>query len=175
MTTSNEPAKRSASSCRPCAACCVFLPIPAGQISPGDKPAGIPCSRLNAAGCGAYAGRPELCQRFRCAWLADASWPELWRPDRSGLLCLREEIDAELLAAAVYEIRPGAVQETAAEEILDELANTAALVVLVDNQHGQRRLLERTTVDPAEHRVPAPHFLDESKIDRTSEPASIIR
>ncbi|MBN2476218.1 MAG: hypothetical protein JXB62_16515 [Pirellulales bacterium] len=122
--------------CRPCLACCVHLPIPPGMIGPGEKPAGIRCTHLGARGCRIYNRRPTMCANFRCAWLNNASWPETWRPDRSGLLCLREPI-AGRVAAAVYEICLGALQKPAATEILDALQRTTDVVAVVDAR--QRR------------------------------------
>jgi len=126
--------------CGACTACCTHLPIPAGEVAAGSKPAGIPCPLLGPDGCRSYADRPELCARFRCTWLADEDWPDGWRPDRSGLMCLREEIDAGLPAAVVYEITPGALEQDVAAAILAELRRTTAVVAVVDHRGSRQRL-----------------------------------
>ncbi len=108
MIASHADKAQTSRACGGCSACCVVLPIPAGEVGPGPKAAGAPCPHLCVAGCAIYASRPALCAKFRCAWLADPSWPETWRPDRSGLLCLREKLEGGVPAAVVYEIVPGA-------------------------------------------------------------------
>lgn len=129
--------------CLPCAACCVRLPIPAGAVGPEAKPAGVRCPRLGPAGCAAYAVRPGLCADFRCAWLADASWPEAWRPDCSGLLCLRERVGGSLPAAAVYELYPGALLRREGARIVEELRKSTAVLVTIDVRARRRRLVGR--------------------------------
>lgn len=85
--------------------------------------------------------RPSLCAHFLCAWLADATWPEAWRPDLSGLLALREWLSGGLPAALVYEIQPGALRLPQGARILDALRETTAAVVIVDCRQQRRRLL----------------------------------
>jgi hypothetical protein len=126
--------------CHPCTVCCVRLPVPAGQISPGSKPGGIACRHLGATGCRIYGRRPSVCRGFRCAWLADLSWPVAWRPDLSGLLCLRETIADQLPAAAVYEVRPAALDSPLAAAVIAELQRTTAVVALIDMDERRRRL-----------------------------------
>jgi hypothetical protein len=134
--------------CIPCTVCCVRLPIPLGVVGPNPKPAGVPCPRLGGIGCEVYPQRPALCVDFHCAWLREPSWSEAWRPDRSGLLCLREEIEAGTAIAAVYEVRPGALEGPAAVEILAELKRTTAAVAVVDCQGHRRCLSGEQTVRP---------------------------
>jgi len=125
--------------CTPCTVCCVRLPVPAGLLGHGAKPAGVRCPRLGRTGCRNYLCRPSVCSQFRCAWLADASWPVAWRPDLSGLLCLREELTEGLLAALVYETRPAALETPKALDIVNALCQTTSVVTIVDCQgHGQR-------------------------------------
>ncbi len=124
--------------CTPCTACCVELPIPAGAVSYDLKPPGAPCPHLCSTGCAAYSERPTMCRDFECAWLSDPSWPDGWRPDRCGLLCLREMLHDQVPAAAVYEIVPGALQKRKATWIIQELQRTTSIVVIVD-QEGRRR------------------------------------
>ena len=134
---STTPASRE---CRPCVACCIHLPISAGHVGPGSKPAGIKCPHLCSAGCRTYARRLEFCVDFSCAWLKDENWPTSWRPDSSGLLCLREEVDNGSVAALVYELRHGSLHTPLAVEILDELQLAVDVIVVVDF-HSQRRRL----------------------------------
>lgn len=145
--------------CGECQSCCVWLSIPAGQVQPTAKPAGQPCPQLTAAGCGIYAERPALCARFRCAWLADSTWPDLWRPDRSGLLPLRELVDG-VPVALVYETRAGALTAPTGLELVERLRTRAAWVVLVSFDGARSKLSGLLRVDGAEAAPPpAPHYL----------------
>jgi len=128
----------AARECSPCTACCTMLPMPAGVLGPGSKPAGTPCRHQTAGGCRAYGLRPQACRDFRCAWLADESWPVHWRPDRSGLLCLREEMAEGMTAAAVYEIQPGALTRPTGRNILSSLNDSCVAVAVIDAS-GQRQ------------------------------------
>ena len=150
----------TARGCRDCSACCSHLAIPAGEVGPGRKPAGMVCPRHGPNGCRIYGQRPKLCRDFQCTWLSDASWPAEWRPHRLGLLCIREEIDVNLPAAAVFEIRPGALQKSTAVEILEELQRTTAVIAIVDSQEQRRHLLGKWSVETAEPGVRTPHFLE---------------
>ena len=150
------PAPREPCQCRPCSACCVWLPIPADVVGPGAKPAGISCPHLCKTGCKIYGQRPETCNNFACVWFVDESWPAAWRPDRSGLLCLREQIEGHS-AAAVYEIRNDALQTPLATEMVNELRRTTAVFVLVD-LHQRRRCLPGRRIDDAQQQIiPVPH------------------
>jgi hypothetical protein len=60
-----------------------------------------------------------------------------WRPDRCGLLCLREELDGTTSAAVVYEIRPGALESASAGELIEALIKGSAVVVTV-SLNGRR-------------------------------------
>lgn len=118
------------------------------MISPGCKPAGVACRHLDPSGCRIYDIRPKVCRGFHCAWRADTNWPESWRPDRAGLLCLRERLGGKLPAAAVYELRPGALRTPLADMILDELRRTTAVVVTIDLAENRRSTPGRWTADP---------------------------
>ena len=145
--------------CVGCDACCIHLPIVAGEVQPDAKPAGVVCPHLTVAGCRIYAERPHACRRFQCAWLADPTWPLAWRPDRSGLLCLREEIDQGVSASLVYEIQDDAISRPTTGLILERLKESSSLIALV-NQQRQRRLLRGYwRVGDGEHGVRRPHFL----------------
>lgn len=144
--------------CGPCTACCTHLPIPAGAIGPGRKPAGVVCPHRCATGCRIYTRRPRLCVDFRCAWLSDESWPPPWQPVRSGLMCLREELDDGLPAAAVYEIRPGALQAPPAPAIMEELQRTTVVIAVIDKQNRRRRVSGRLQIHTTGPALPRPHF-----------------
>ncbi|MFZ5829577.1 MAG: hypothetical protein ACOY3P_05795 [Planctomycetota bacterium] len=105
----------------------------------------------------AYRDRPEVCRRFRCAWLADPDWPEAWRPDLSGVMCLRESLADGLPVGAIYEIRRGALQTETAAEILEALLATTVVVVVIDTDQQRRTLFgDRATPDQrrSEYHVP---------------------
>ncbi|RMG00176.1 MAG: hypothetical protein D6741_07265 [Planctomycetota bacterium] len=151
-------------SCRGCTACCVWLPISPGVVSPGAKPAGIPCPLLSAEGCRAYSRRPQTCRDFVCSWYRCETWPEAWRPDRSQLLCLHEKLENGAIGALVYELAPSALQHPVAAEILTALRAESDFVVLV-NVSGERSILRHDTpVSETEHpTVPRPHFPSRAK------------
>ena len=127
--------------CDTCMACCVCLPIPAGEIGPGAKPAGVRCLHRDDAGCRIYSRRPKLCVDFRCAWLCDWSWPLSWRPDHSGVMCLREKIDCDTPAALVIELRPDALGEPRVQDIIAELQRSTAVVATIDTRGCRQRVL----------------------------------
>jgi hypothetical protein len=117
--------------CGSCTVCCTHLPL-RGEGPTGDGRATLPCPHAGALGCRIYSQRPEACVQFSCAWLRDPVWPGLWRPDRSGLVCLREVLEGEVPAAEVREISPGALHRPEAADILNELARTTATISIVD-------------------------------------------
>jgi hypothetical protein len=126
--------------CGDCTACCTHLPIGAGVVSADAKPAGKDCGHLCSQGCGIYELRPKACADFHCAWLNDRDWPEAWRPDESGLLCLREMLEENLPAALVYEIRRDALLLPVANEILTELVRISVVVAVVGIDQSRRLL-----------------------------------
>ena len=127
--------------CLPCGECCKVLPLATGHIDPGSKTPGQPCNRLAGGGCRIHAQRFELCRRFKCGWLTDTKWDESWRPDLSGLLCLREWIDEKVPAAVVYELRYGVISSPEAVEILAELCRTTVSVTIIGLDGTRRRLV----------------------------------
>ena len=157
----SDTSAADAHDCQQCTTCCTHLWIPPGTVGPGGKPPGVPCPRLSATGCEIYSRRPTLCADFCCAWLRNESWPVDWRPDRSGLFCLREEIEPGLFGAVVYETRDNALQGPVAAAILESLKEISALIVIVDAQQRRQRLSGKWDVDAAESSVPAPHFLEQ--------------
>ncbi|NQT41047.1 MAG: hypothetical protein HQ581_26380 [Planctomycetes bacterium] len=144
--------------CGACTACCVHLPIPAGQIGPEEKPSGRRCPQLCQTGCGIYLLRPKMCVDFRCTWLSDPTWPEPLRPDRSGLLCLRETLADGIPAALVYEMRTGVLQTPEAVEILAELQRTTAVVVIIDAGQHRRQLTGTWQAEPQQP-IRQPRFI----------------
>ncbi len=139
MSSFDSPAACGDRQCGACTACCVQLPVPDGILGPWGKPAGVPCRHVGPLGCRCYDRRPSMCVEFHCAWLSDSAWPPPWRPDRSGLLCLREMLEDNRPGALVYEMRPGALQSPVAAEILAEIRRTAVVLTTVDaNQQHLR-------------------------------------
>ena len=126
--------------CGSCTVCCTQLPIPAQVVSAAAKPAGEACLHLCRSGCGIYQHRPDVCTRFQCAWLADGDWPDEWRPDLSGVLCLRETLADGSTGALVTETRPGALLEPQGEAILLALLRNTRRVV-VAGPDGKRYLM----------------------------------
>ena len=159
--------------CGACSACCTHLSIPAGDVGPGMKPAGLPCPNLTAAGCRIYGRRPKTCVDFACAWLDDTDWPESWRPDHSGLFCLKAEIEPGTPAAAVYEIRPDALQTPVAAEIFTELKRTTMVIAIINAQQEREKLSGNWVASPPEPAVPAPHFIGRSRAKGRSDSARV--
>ena len=76
-------------SCGSCTVCCMAL-----RIVELDKQAGIFCQHcLPAKGCGIYETRPGICRTFHCGWRQVPQLGEAWRPDRSGVLMLTQDVD----------------------------------------------------------------------------------
>jgi hypothetical protein len=91
-------------------------------------------------GCRGYRQRSTVCSEFRCTWLSDDSWPRHWRPDHSGLLCLREKIHDGRVAAVVYETAAGALESPNSKAIIEALRATTDIVVTVDGQQNRQRI-----------------------------------
>jgi hypothetical protein len=73
-------------------------------------------------------------------------------------LCLREEIEAGLPAAVVYEIRRRVLRRRLAAEILEELKQHTVVIAVVDTRGRRRRLEGYRPLESARPLVP-PHFL----------------
>lgn len=73
-------------------------------------------------------------------------------------MCLREKLDGDLFASAVYEIRPGVLESRAAKPVLTALRDSSAAVVLINVQHRRRCLIGNSSADAAHPTPPAPHF-----------------
>ena len=122
--------------CGACTACCVHIPLLGGGME--SEQGFLPCPRVGALGCRRYARRPRACVDFVCAWLADPVWPKAWRPDRSGLLCVRETLEGHLPAAVILEIRPGTLVKPEANDIVNHLLRTTVALAIIDAQ-GRRQ------------------------------------
>jgi len=127
--------------CGACTACCTYLPLPDEAIHRDTKPVCEPCPLVGTLGCRRHARRPRACADFSCAWLSDPLWPKAWRPDCSGLLCVREAIDGHRSAAVIFEIRPGALATQAGNDLVNHLLQTTAALTIVD-ACGRRRALD---------------------------------
>lgn len=76
----NAPAADRA--CGTCTLCCKLFHIP--ELS---KPAGRWCQHCTPGrGCGIYLSRPAQCRKFSCLWMADATLPAEWKPERSKIV-----------------------------------------------------------------------------------------
>ena len=159
--------------CGACNACCTHLSIPAGEVGPGIKPAGVPCPNVTPAGCRIYGRRPKTCVNFSCAWLDDTDWPESWRSDHSGLFCLKADIEPGTPAAAVYELWPDALQTPVAAAILTELQRTTMVIAIINVHQERERLSGNWVASPPEPAVPAPHFIRRSQTKDRSASARV--
>jgi len=75
--------------CGTCTVCCMAL-----RVIEVDKEAGRYCQHcLPGKGCGIYETRFEICRTFLCGWRLVPQLGEAWRPDRSGILMLRQDMD----------------------------------------------------------------------------------
>jgi hypothetical protein len=75
--------------CGSCTVCCMAL-----RVIELDKEAGRYCQHcLPGKGCGIYETRPEVCRGFLCGWRRVPQLGEEWRPDKSGILMLTQEVD----------------------------------------------------------------------------------
>ena len=58
-----------------------------------DKEAGHYCKHcILGQGCGIYETRFEICRTFVCGWRMVPQLGESWRPDKSGILILTQEV-----------------------------------------------------------------------------------
>ncbi len=134
--------------CGACTACCVHLTIPAGLPEAGPKPSSIPCPHAGALGCRIHARRPHVCAEFACGWLRNALWPPHWRPDRCGILCMEETLPSGTSRATLVEIQPGALQKADAQEIVEHLLLSTAVVTTVDCQGERESVFGRRLPHP---------------------------
>ena len=127
MPCSAPPTATNGRHCGACTACCIHLPLEEGVLGPQAKPAGVPCPHVGPLGCRGHQRRPLWCAKFQCWWLSEPAWPAAWRPDRSGLLCVSEDPDRRLRRVRVYEIRPAALAEPLAGQLLAALKPCASI------------------------------------------------
>jgi hypothetical protein len=74
--------------CGNCTVCCMAL-----RVIEIGKEAGIYCRHcLPGKGCGIYETRFEICRTFLCGWRLVPELDAAWRPDKSGILMLRQEV-----------------------------------------------------------------------------------
>ncbi len=75
--------------CGDCTVCCHSL-----LVKELSKPAGIYCQHcIPGKGCGIYETRFEICRTFLCGWRQVPQLGEPWRPDRSGILMMMQDVD----------------------------------------------------------------------------------
>ena len=75
--------------CGDCTVCCHSL-----RVIELDKPAGIYCQHcVPGKGCGIYETRFDICRTFLCGWRQVPQLGDAWRPDRSGILIMMQEVD----------------------------------------------------------------------------------
>jgi hypothetical protein len=74
--------------CGNCTVCCMAL-----RVIELDKEAGPYCKHcLPGKGCGIYETRFEICRTFLCGWRRVPQLGEEWRPDRSGVLMMTQDV-----------------------------------------------------------------------------------
>lgn len=73
--------------CGPCRQCCITLEVPSLGLAQDE-----PCPKLCGKGCSIYAGRPNVCRDFECAWLLGLLGPAD-RPDRTKHVIWPTEMD----------------------------------------------------------------------------------
>ena len=80
--------------CGSCSMCCKVF-----SIEVLNKPVATWCRNCNiGAGCGIYEDRPDVCRGFRCVWLDDPNMPEEFRPDRSKMILVVENVTGSIYA-----------------------------------------------------------------------------
>lgn len=161
------PTARGPRPCGTCTTCCIWLPIPAGHLGMGEKPAGQKCPHLGVAECAQYAARPRICREFQCSYLKNPGWPEAWRPDQCFLLCLSEVLPSGSLGSAVYELKAGQLGSPVGRAIVEALRQQSEFVVLIDCE-GRRLLRPGFRVDQGHKPSQAPHFVKSSMGTRKS-------
>jgi|GEM_PF-981841 len=145
--------------CQGCTVCCVWLPIPAGYVSQSEKPEKLPCPWLKKSGCRIYSRRPSMCRQFACTWLKHHHWPDEWRPDRSGLLCLTEPIASSVSGSAVYELIPERLASPLGRDIIRAVTTLSDFVICI-TVDGHRYNQTSQRCEPASPQtIGEPHFV----------------
>jgi hypothetical protein len=84
-----SPIPPTSNDCGDCTVCCMAL-----KIIELEKVAGRYCQHCVAdKGCGIYESRPDVCRAFFCGWRQVPQLGETWRPDRSGILMMMQDIE----------------------------------------------------------------------------------
>ena len=83
--------------CGNCTACCggtLAAMIRGYEMGPGK-----PCHFVKlGVGCKDYKNRPEKpCKIFQCKWLIDNSLPDSLRPDKSGVIILKDGREVKII------------------------------------------------------------------------------
>jgi hypothetical protein len=90
MEAQESPSRR----CGSCTLCCKVL-----GVAVLDKPAGVWCRHCRPSqGCAIYEGRPQECRTFGCLWLANPSFPDELKPERSKLVFVLEAEGKRVIA-----------------------------------------------------------------------------
>jgi len=132
-TRNSEPGTRNSKrTCGECRACCITLGF---EAAPGEstftKPPNTPCGHLIQIGCGIYADRPSVCQRFECAWISAPNLPDALRPDRSGVLfCTNDHPDGEGYAVFAYELQPGAIETPLPRWLIEQVVSELPVFIV---------------------------------------------
>lgn len=80
--------------CGPCSLCCKVM-----EVKELAKPKGRWCEHVAPGqGCAIHADRPQICRGFFCAYLSDATLPEIWRPTLSGMVLVHEDAGRRIIA-----------------------------------------------------------------------------
>ena len=84
----SKPAPTS-NDCGECTVCCHSL-----LVKELNKPAGIYCEHcVEGKGCAIYETRFQICRTFLCGWRQVPQLGEPWRPDRSGILIMMQDVE----------------------------------------------------------------------------------
>src|SRR5690348_4317915 len=114
--------------CGECTVCCV---VPTIDLPDIQKTAGVRC-RHCTRGCAIYEKRPTVCRDFHCCWRQRPELGDEWRPDRSGVFIMLENIAGTgvppvmamtlmLIAEAFKIIHTRAFVDMVRKEVLDGL------------------------------------------------------
>lgn len=77
-----------------------------------NKPQNVWCSHFQKnVGCSIYPDRPKSCQAFACLWLTAPQLGDEWKPDKCGMVLIRETSGAGGLTVQVASGTPGPWRE----------------------------------------------------------------
>lgn len=128
ISTQHLPARL----CGRCTVCCVVM-----RVEALAKAAHTACEHAGPRGCRQYAQRPQQCRVWHCLWQI-SKLPDVWRPDKSGVVLDVAETTAEIGAVPVpheqvvlaYEAWPDAFAGALATRLLRHLTEQQQLIVL---------------------------------------------